>query len=243
MSTDQPAAISFYKELLGWTTEVQEMGTGPYTMFSSSKKQLGGTVPLDSSLGMPSHWVSYITVDDLDATCAQIEQLGGTIHQPPFAVPSVGRMAVAADPGGAIFSPFQEEDVDYTPKLPNGVQPGGAVAWHELSTGDQNRADDFYAAIFGWGKVVWPMDDGEYHGLTVGETPVAGVFRKLDDVPSAWTIYFEAPGTIGEAAANVTRLGGSLVREPFTVEGTGDILIAADPSGAVFGMMKSTPMP
>src|ERR671915_672925 len=127
MSTDPAAAIPFYRGLLGWTTETHDMGTGPYTMFKAGDKQLGGTVPLDVSHGLPSHWISYISVDDLDAACKQIEELGGAIRQQPFAVPGIGRMAVASDPEGAYFSPFQDENADYQPELPTGVQPGGSV--------------------------------------------------------------------------------------------------------------------
>ena len=88
------------------------------------------------------------------------------------------------------------------------------------------------------------MEDGaEYHGLCIGETPVAGVFKAPPGVPAGyWTIYFEVPGAIEQAEADVTRLGGTVLKEKFTVEGTGDIVIAKDPTGAVIGLMKSIPM-
>lgn len=242
VSTDPEAALHFYEELFGWTRDVQDMGTGPYTMVKVGERSIGGTVPIDTGDGVQSHWLTYISVDDIEAACAQVISLGGTVHEAPSTIPGVGSWAIAADPNGAIFAPFREENPENRPELPSGVQPGGAVAWHELSTDDQQAAYDFYSAIFGWGRTIWPMDDGEYHGMTIGETPVAGVFKRPPDVPPAWTIYFESPGSIEESAAKVTELGGTILREPFTVEGTGDILVAADPTGAVFGMMKSAPM-
>ena len=127
-------------------------------------------------------------------------------------MPGIGSWAFATDPSGALFAPFQDETSGNQPELPSGVQPDGAIAWHEVMA-------------------------------TIGETPVAGLMKRPDDVPvCTWTIYFESPGTIAESAAMVTELGGTVLREPFTVEGTGDILIAADPTGAVFGMLKSAPM-
>ena len=240
MTSDPAAVLPFYQGLLGWSTETSDMGTGPYTMFKVGDKHVGGVTPGHEGR---SYWVSYISVDDVDAACKQIESLGGRIMGESLDVPGVGKMAYATDPNGAVFSPFQDSNPDYQPELPNGVQPGGAIAWHEVSTPDQKATDDFYSAVFGWDPIVWPMgEDSEYHGLRVGETPVAGVFKAPDGVPAAWTIYFEAPGTIQQAVDDVRRLGGQVLQDIFTVEGTGDITVVADPAGAVFGIMKSIPM-
>ena len=240
MTTDTAAALTFYQGLLGWTTEVQDMGSGPYTMVKAADKSFGGVNQDDT--GSP-RWISYISVENLDDSVAKIKELGGSVHE-TLAVPGVGTMAYATDPDGAEFAPFQDENADYQHELPHGVQPGGGIAWHELTANDQNKADAFYSEIFGWGKVVWPMDDGgEYHGLTIGEIPVAGVFKRPEQVPYCyWSIYFEAPGTVEQTVTDVKRLGGSVLRDTFTVEGTGDIAIVKDPAGAVFGLMKSLPM-
>jgi hypothetical protein len=236
---DPARAAEFYQALFGWRLDTQDMGTGPYTMFGVGETLLGGFGPAAEG---PPRWISHISVDDLDAAVAKIRDLGGSTQE-SFPVPGVGSIAFATDPEGAEFSAFQDENPDYQPELPNGIQPGGAIAWHEVASGDQQKADDFYSAIFGWGVVAWPFEDGEYHGLTIGDVPVAGVFQKPDAaIPSAWTIYFEAPGSIDEAAESIKQLGGTIIREPFTVEGTGDILVATDPDGAVFGILKSAPM-
>jgi uncharacterized protein len=240
MTPDPAFAVQFYTSLLGWNIEERDMGSGNYTMFKVDETYIGGASANQD--GHP-HWVSYISVEDINRACEQIRQLGGTILQEPFTVEGIGTMAYAADPNGAVFSPFQDENPDYQPELPEGVQPAGAIAWHEVSTDDQNKTDDFYSAIFGWNKIVWPMEDGEYHGLAIDDSPVAGVFKRPDNVPvRAWTIYFEAPGEIDQVTADVRRLGGSILRDKFTVAGTGDIAVVADPAGAVFGLMKSLPM-
>jgi predicted enzyme related to lactoylglutathione lyase len=243
-TTDADKAQAFYTELLGWTTYVQDMGNGPYTMFQAGDKQFGGIAPSGPFGGMPSNWVSYISVDDVDATLDQIKSLGGSQLVEPFAVPTVGRMGFATDPEGSVFALFQGEDAYVVTEVPQGVQPGGAIAWHEVTVENQHGAADFYAAVFDYGKVVWPMEDGgEYIGLTIGDAPVAGVFKRPEGAPAGfWTIYFEAPGTIDQAEADVTRLGGTVLKSKFTVEGTGDFMIAAGPTGAMIGLMKSLPM-
>jgi len=76
MTSDLAAVLPFYQGLLGWTTDTSDMGTGPYTMFKAGDKHIGGVTP--GHQGQP-YWVSYISVDDVDAACKQIESLGGRI--------------------------------------------------------------------------------------------------------------------------------------------------------------------
>jgi len=103
--TDNPAAVSFYEQVLGVTTTTMEMGEGKYTMFQVGGKEVGGTLPPQMA-GVPNHWQVYFAVADADAAAAKIKQLGGSIVVEPFDTP-IGKMAVAADPQGAAFSLFQ----------------------------------------------------------------------------------------------------------------------------------------
>ena len=53
--------------------------------------------------GVPPHWNIYFGVEDVDATVAKAEGLGGTPAVPAMDVPGVGRMAMVTDPQGAGF--------------------------------------------------------------------------------------------------------------------------------------------
>jgi uncharacterized protein len=57
-------------------------------------------------LEAPSHWLTYLACDDVDATAAKAEELGGRTYKAPFDVPTVGRMAILADSTGAVFGIF-----------------------------------------------------------------------------------------------------------------------------------------
>jgi uncharacterized protein len=103
--TDNPAAASFYEQVLGLTTATVEMGADKYTMFQAGGKEVGGTTP-PMTEGVPNHWHVYFAVADADATAARIEELGGSVMVAPFDTP-IGKMAVVADPQGAVFSIFQ----------------------------------------------------------------------------------------------------------------------------------------
>ena len=53
---------------------------------------------------LPSHWMTYFSVDDCDARAHKANQLGGKVCVPPTDIPPVGRFSVVTDPQGAVFS-------------------------------------------------------------------------------------------------------------------------------------------
>ena len=109
-TTDPDAAGAFYTQLVGWTARVQDMGeAGPYTLFSKDGKDVAGMMklPPDTPAGVPSHWMSYLGVADVDGATARVPALGGTVIVQPFDIPGVGRMSVIVDPTGAAVSLFQ----------------------------------------------------------------------------------------------------------------------------------------
>jgi predicted enzyme related to lactoylglutathione lyase len=55
----------------------------------------------------PSHWSTYIAVENADETVAKITEHGGSVSIPPFDAPGVGRISIVGDPSGATFSIIQ----------------------------------------------------------------------------------------------------------------------------------------
>jgi predicted enzyme related to lactoylglutathione lyase len=53
---------------------------------------------------VPSHWMSYITVDDVDALLGKVTELGGQVLFGPMDIPKVGRFVTIMDPTGAAVS-------------------------------------------------------------------------------------------------------------------------------------------
>ena len=104
--TTDPAAVAFYQNVLGLTTSTMDMGAGEYTLFEADGQMVGGTTPPQMP-GTPNHWHVYFGVADADATVAKATEMGGSVLVPPFDTP-VGRMAVIADPQGAVFSIIQQ---------------------------------------------------------------------------------------------------------------------------------------
>jgi len=244
MTTDIETSQEFFQKLLGWDTEVFDMGpNGTYTMFKlRDAPTFGGITQLDGSHGALPHWLSYISMDDVDDFCVRASEMGATVAVEPGDIPGIGRFAVLADRQGANFSVFSEPVKSAVDEPGEGNLPHGAVVWNELMTGDVEAATAFYTRMFDWDSEVADVGIGPYTLLRNGSTLVAGMNKKPDDMPvSAWTIYFEA-ADIDKAVERVGELGGQILFPVMEIPRTGRITWATDPAGAVFGMMQSDQM-
>jgi predicted enzyme related to lactoylglutathione lyase len=112
MTPDIPRATQFYADVLGMGSEAAPMGDDTYTVLTNAKgRQVGGAMnpPMEN---VPPHWNIYFNVEDVDATVAKTVELGGQVVAPAFDVEGVGRMAVLADPQGAMFNLMAADTTD-----------------------------------------------------------------------------------------------------------------------------------
>lgn len=105
MSKDLDAVLEFYPKVFGWKAQQVEGSDPAYWLFTSDGRMNAGAMAMPEMVPdeVPSHWMHYIEVEDVDATAARAEELGGVITAAPFEV-GVGRIAVLTDPHGATFS-------------------------------------------------------------------------------------------------------------------------------------------
>ena len=106
MTRDTEKAKTFYTACVGWTFEEFSMGDGPpYWVAMADDQPVGGIFAMDGPQfdGVPEHWLGYLHVDDIDAAVEKAKANGATIARPPFDVPSVGRIAMIQEPGGAMI--------------------------------------------------------------------------------------------------------------------------------------------
>jgi predicted enzyme related to lactoylglutathione lyase len=106
------AAIDFYSKALEFGSLAMPMGEmGDYTMLTKNGQPVCGVLSTTGSnmQGVPPHWSVYLAVDDVDARVAKCEELGGKLVHGPMDVPTVGRMALIADPQGAHIWLFKGE--------------------------------------------------------------------------------------------------------------------------------------
>ena len=102
---DAGAAKNFYSELFGWKVKDSQAGGMDYSEITQNDKPFGGIMQMTAEFGeMPSHWMAYVAVDDVDAAVKRVEELGGKVCMPPSDIPHVGRFSVITDPTGANIS-------------------------------------------------------------------------------------------------------------------------------------------
>ncbi len=238
---DIEAAVAFYGGLFGWDVPESENAeqTGGYRQAMLRGKPVAGMMPLMQE-GQPPAWSSYVSVEDADATVAKVKAAGGTVFAEPMDVMELGRMAIFADPTGAVLGIWQPG----TFLGAEVVNEANAVVWNELNTRDPEAAKAFYGDVFGWGYEEREFETGTYNTLKAGENTVGGMIditgRAPDEVPPHWLVYFAVEDT-DATVATATGSGGDVALAPFDITGVGRIGILKDPFGAVFAVMTPDP--
>jgi predicted enzyme related to lactoylglutathione lyase len=237
-TTDTAGAAAFYGALLGW--EGEEMPAGPdatYTMMRVGGRHVAGMAAQreeERAAGAPPFWLSYVTVEDADATAARAAELGGTVQLAAFDVLDAGRMALLRDPQGAMLAVWQ----------PRGhigaglVNDPGAMVLNQLNTTDPEAAARFYGDLFGWRVSQAATDPQPYWGIENGDTLNGGMMALPPgaDAPPHWLVYFTV-ADLDAAAVTIAGEGGAVVVPPMAIE-SGRILVARDPQGAYFALFE-----
>jgi predicted enzyme related to lactoylglutathione lyase len=205
-------------------------------------------------------WNTYVWVDDAGETAANVRDAGGAVLTEPFDVMDFGRMAVFADPEGAVFCVWQ-------PKRHRGaavVNEHGSVNFNILNTRDIEGAGRFYGAVFGWevldvgGAPMWALPaygdflerrtpgmrenmatmgaPARFEEVVAGATVISG---DQPDTPAHWGVTF-AVDDADAIAARATELGGQVVVPPFDAPWV-RMTVITDPQGATFTASKFVP--
>jgi uncharacterized protein len=240
MTSDVEKAQQYYSDLLGWTYKEFDMGPGGvYKMIHAGGTEWGGFMPLDPAQGIPPHWISYVTVPDVDAATAKAEELGGKTCVPGTDIPSVGRFAVIESPHGAWISPYKSET---SQEMPEPTPAPGTFCWHELLARDPQGEGKLFCEIFGWRIEEMPMGDfGTYYlfkRLDTGKD-AGGMLQKPDEGPSSWLPYIQVESA-DATAARTEELGGKVWVQPADIPGVGRFTVTSDPQGAYIAFLQPT---
>jgi predicted enzyme related to lactoylglutathione lyase len=102
---DADRASAFYGGLFGYEIGASVMEGFDYRMFQPAEDQGGAIMPSDKA---GSGLIVYLDTDDIDASVAQVRQLGGSAEdkQP---VPTHGWFAPCTDTEGNSFSLWQAD--------------------------------------------------------------------------------------------------------------------------------------
>ena len=242
--TDTPEESQrFYTELFGW--EFQDVGlnlgfsrTVNYTLIRNQGRLIGGFIDqnLLATEADISQWVVLLSVADIDAAVGFVETSGGTVFSPPRDMAERGRMAVVADPQGALLSLLEARGGD---PLDTAEADIGGFLWNELWTSDVDAATEFYQGIADYSvddRTV-TSDEGShnYRVLKTADVGRVGILpNPIEGLAPLWATYIRVAddAALDAMVDRVEALGGSILLAPQDRDIGGRVALIADPSGA-----------
>ncbi len=107
---DAKAVRDFYMDVIGWKSAPVSMGE--YDDFNmmlpgGDTPQAGVCHKRGMNAELPSQWLNYFVVADLDASIAACKQHGGKVLAGPKDMGDQGRYCVIQDPAGAVCALWQ----------------------------------------------------------------------------------------------------------------------------------------
>ena len=238
MATDVRASGAFYSAVFGWTVPEPEEQWGGYVTAEADGQAVAGLGPVQG--GAPPAWTLYLATDDADRTVATAQEHGGTVLGPVMEVGPLGRMAILADPTGAVFGLWQAGSMIGATRV---NEPGGLV-WEDLRSTDPESARSFYGALFGYAYDPVDMAGPDYATFRLPSEPhvlggMGDFMGEPEGGPSHWLVYFQTADADAAASA-AERAGGSVLAPAFDTP-YGRMACLRDPDGAVFMVMAPDP--
>jgi predicted enzyme related to lactoylglutathione lyase len=245
---DVDAAREFYARIFGWEFhgpgDMPGDPPGRYYVARMRGRDVAGVGSQPSAGQSPVAWLTHVSVESAERAADRAVAAGGAIVVPPFGAPPAGRMAVLADPAGAVFSVW-EPDARHGAQV---VNEPSAWAMSQLATPDTEGAKAFYAEMFGWQAEPFQNGDQEMYLLRlpgyVGGEPAQPVPRDVVAVmaasdgsePAQWSVGFWIADA-DKAVATAEQLGGEVLMGPTDVPGF-RMAMLRDPQGAAFSVSQ-----
>jgi predicted enzyme related to lactoylglutathione lyase len=238
VSADSAKAQAFYEGLFGWQVTSEAMGGGPpYTMISNAGVGIGGMRA--AAPGERAHWMSYVSVPDVDSTFDAAVAAGASALMPPTDFGAAGRGATLADPTGALVSLWHAAEED---RADNDNTPAGDWCWNELWTSDVSKALAFYQKVIGYSVETMDMGEhGSYHLLKTGDKGRAGVTSSVHPAAQSLWLPYVVVDDCDASAAQAASLGGTVMFGPADIPDIGRFAILQDPAGGALAIMKPAP--
>ena len=97
-------ALPFYRKVFGWSAKSTGSDEQPYTEFQTDGQSIAGALEMSpmQPAEIPSYWMVYFSVDDVDDAFGRALGAGGREMVSPMDFPG-GRFAIVTDPQGAFF--------------------------------------------------------------------------------------------------------------------------------------------
>lgn len=243
VTPDLASAKRFYGTLFGWTFRDQASAMAPRAEAYIDGVAVAGLSERRLRQGETRQpaWLSVMAVADVDAADRIALAKGARVLAGPLEVPGRGRLAVLADPQGAVFGVMSSRRDDGQEALP---APGEWI-WHTLFTNDHDAAVSFYQDLVDY--EVFPAPQADTTGGMPMQTILAsgGYARaSANGMPSSWSgthphwLGYIRVADAAESAARAVALGGRLLVPPRVDRHGGRLAVIADPQGAPVGLLE-----
>lgn len=155
---DMKQARKDYKQFFGWEFQ----GDKTYDFATINQSPVAAIFPMPKRLAdinMPSFWMSYISVNDLDIAIAKGKKHDGVIVEiDAFSFDKDARVALIRDPSGAGFTLYEG------PEIARYSESVGHVLKYYHHVTELKLIAPFYSDLFGWEFVKttntnWPVYD------------------------------------------------------------------------------------
>ena len=205
-------AKKFYSEVFGWNWHnlknyIKNNSDDNYLLaLASDNNPAAGLFLMPekfAQIRMPSFWMSYLAVADIEKTVILAKQSGAIIEVSPETF-GVGKIALIRDPAGAGFTVCEGIDFDTEKKS------FGKMIWNELFISDLNLVSSFYKNTFDWHFEL--VADGQYWILNKKNECIASAQVASDEVRGKkqyWAVHFSV-SSLAKTKTIIEKSGGKV---------------------------------
>ena len=235
---DINTALEFYSKIFNWNFKK----TSDISMEEDYHIAYRGRTPASAifvmpeylqNIDMPSFWMSYISVKNIDEVVSKAEDNGAIIEIKPTQFNSESRIALIRDPSGAGFTIYKGKDLKG--KATSGH---GRMVWNILHVNNLQTVENFYKNVFDFNFVKKNGTDYRHEIYNSSDELIAHAEILSDDVKGDkqyWMPIFYVDD-LKQFKQNVESLGG---KTDFIDDGY-EYAIFSDTQGASF-MVSTEP--
>lgn len=221
---DVRRAREFYSDIFGW--KYKSLDSIYYTAQTEATEASGLYLMPDKfqKFNLPSFWMSYIKVIDLDATINIAKQIGGKVEMVDKEN-AIGKIALIRDPLGSGFTVYEGE---YLNARSTGLE--SSYSKSELIVSDLAQVKPFYENLFSW-----TIQEISKTHCRIYNSP-SSLVAEMIEVPNSikgkdeyWGVYFYTSALL-QTKQKVISNGGSIIYEE------AHAILCKDPFGAAFNI-------
>jgi len=222
-------AAGFYASLFGWTTDEVDGEGGKTRPIVSHGTAVGRIVAAGG--GRPRGWLVQVSAPELAESLLDAKANGGKVVAEPADAGDGSKLALAADPDGAVFGLRHRGDGDPDDR------PAGAGEFHGpfLFASDLDDDYTFYSAVAGYTRDELTVGKAVYIRLVAEELPRGVITKVHKGMRPAW-VPMIAVADVAATVAAAKKLKGKAL-ESWDIPQIGKVALLQDPDGATFGVI------